>query len=99
MSALPILPAVMNALLILGLVLAIFAVIARGLFADTDPNNFGTITRSYFTLFQVWLLLLLSISIVIVIVLIIMLYYIVIIARPALAPFPAPLLHPLPGLD
>ncbi len=42
----------MNALLILGLVLAIFAVIARGLFSDIDPKNFGTITRSYFTLFQ-----------------------------------------------
>ncbi len=37
----------------MGIVIAIFAVVAIDLFADRDPHHFGSFSRSYFTLFQV----------------------------------------------
>ena len=45
-----------NAFFILGIVMAIFAVVAFDLFADRDGSfsraNFGTFSRAYFTMFQ-----------------------------------------------
>jgi hypothetical protein len=37
----------------LGLIMAIFAVVGRDLYSDNDPTNFGSFSRAYFTLFQV----------------------------------------------
>ena len=45
-------PAVANAFFILGIVMAIFAVVAFDLFADRDDLNFGSFSRAYFTMFQ-----------------------------------------------
>jgi hypothetical protein len=36
----------------MGIVLAIFAVMGFNLFADRDPENFGSFSRSCFTMFQ-----------------------------------------------
>jgi hypothetical protein len=44
---------VANAFAILGIVMAIFAVLARDLYAARDPYNFGSFSRAYFTMFQV----------------------------------------------
>ena len=45
-----------NAFFILGIVMAIFAVVAFDLFADRDDLNFGSFSRAYFTMFQVCVL-------------------------------------------
>ena len=41
-----------NAFVIMGIVVAIFAVVAFDLFAGADPYNFGSFSRSYFSMFQ-----------------------------------------------
>jgi hypothetical protein len=46
---------VANAFAILGIVMAIFAVLAFDLYAARDPYNFGSFSRAYFTMFQVTL--------------------------------------------
>jgi hypothetical protein len=46
---------VANAFAIMGIVTAMFAVLAFDLFADRDPYNFGTFSKAYFTMFQVQL--------------------------------------------
>ena len=38
--------------MILGLVMAVFAMLGCTLFADVDPYNFGSFSRSYFSMFQ-----------------------------------------------
>ena len=45
-------PAVINAFAVMGIFVAIFAVAAFNLFADRDPDNFGTFSRSLFSMFQ-----------------------------------------------
>jgi hypothetical protein len=44
---------VANAFAIMGIVMAIFSVLAFVLFADRDPINFGSFSKAYFTMFQV----------------------------------------------
>ena len=46
-------PAVINAFAVMGIFVAIFSVAAFDLFADRDPGNFGTFSRSLFSMFQV----------------------------------------------
>jgi hypothetical protein len=46
-------PAVINAFAVMGIFVAIFAVAAFNLFADRDPDNFGTFFRALFSMFQV----------------------------------------------
>jgi hypothetical protein len=46
---------VASAFAIMGIVMAIFSVLAFVLFADRDPYNFGTFSKAYFTMFQVLL--------------------------------------------
>jgi hypothetical protein len=46
-------PAVINAFAAMGIFVAIFAVAASDLFADRDPDNFGTFFRALFSMFQV----------------------------------------------
>jgi hypothetical protein len=41
----------------MAIVMAIFAVVAFDLFGDADPINFGSFSRSYFSMFQVWFFL------------------------------------------
>ena len=43
---------VVNAFSIMAIVMAIFSVVAFDLFSATDPYNFGTFSRSYFSMFQ-----------------------------------------------
>ncbi len=43
----------MNAMVILGIVMAVYASLGCTLFADDDPENFGSFSRAYFSLFQV----------------------------------------------
>jgi hypothetical protein len=46
-------PAVINAFAVMGIFVAIFSVAAFDLFSDRDPGNFGTFSRSLFSMFQV----------------------------------------------
>ena len=45
--------AVANAFAIMAIVIAIFSVVAFDLFGTTDTYNFGSFSRSYFSMFQV----------------------------------------------
>ena len=45
--------AVANAFAIMGIVMAIFAVLACDFYGKRDFYNFGTFTRAYFSMFQV----------------------------------------------
>ncbi len=40
-------------MLILGIVMAVFAMLGCSLFGLVDPYNFGSFSRAYFTMFQV----------------------------------------------
>jgi hypothetical protein len=46
-------PAVINAFAVMGIFVAIFAVAAFNLSADSDPDNFGTFFRALSSMFQV----------------------------------------------
>ena len=50
-------PAVANAFAIMGIVMAIFAVLACDFYGERDHYNFGSFTRAYFLMFQVLSLL------------------------------------------
>ena len=52
--------AVLNAFMILGVVTSIYAVLGCIVFADRDLVNFGSFSRSLFTMFQVGLKTLLA---------------------------------------
>ena len=43
----------MFAMLILGIVIAVYAMLGCTLFASADPYYFGSFSRAYFTMFQV----------------------------------------------
>ena len=43
---------VANAFVILGIVMAIFAILAFDLYSDRDPYNFGSFSRAYFAMFM-----------------------------------------------
>jgi hypothetical protein len=43
----------MYAMLILGIVMAVYAMLGCTVFATADPYHFGSFSRSYFTMFQV----------------------------------------------
>ncbi len=45
--------AVLYAMLILGIVMAVFAMLSCSVFGNVDPYHFGSFSRSYFTMFQV----------------------------------------------
>ncbi len=45
--------AVLYAMLILGIVTAVFSMLGCALFGAVDPLHFGAFSRSYFTMFQV----------------------------------------------
>jgi hypothetical protein len=43
----------MYAMLILGIVMAVYAMLGCTVFSASDPYNFGSFSRAYFTMFQV----------------------------------------------
>ena len=45
-------PAVINAFAIMGIVMSIFAVLANDLYGEVDAYNFGSFSRSFFSMFQ-----------------------------------------------